>query len=278
VADGSTLTAIKVSDPSHGTLDTFNADGSFTYTPAANYNGDDSFTYKANDGLLDSIAATVSITVTAVNDVPVATDDSYSTSEDVTLNVAATGVLGNDVDIDSTITAVKITDPAHGTLTLNADGSFEYIPSPSWYGTDTFTYKANDGILDSNIATVTITINEVYEAPVADFTSTPSGLTVQFTSLFTGDWSSCAWDFENDGIVDSSDPNPSHTYPSAGTFTVKLTVTGPGGSDDQLSEITLNGPIDPPTAVPEFPSVALPAALIVGLLGAVFFLKSSKED
>jgi len=66
-----------------------NSNGSFTYVPAANYNGSDSFTYKANDGLADSGIATVSITITGVNDAPLAVNDSYTTPEDTTLNTAA---------------------------------------------------------------------------------------------------------------------------------------------------------------------------------------------
>src|SRR6185295_8874462 len=139
-----------------------------TYTPAANYNGADSFTFKANDGALDSNIATVTITVTSVDDAPVATNDSYTTDEDVALTVAAPGVLGNDTDVDSsTLTALIVAAPAHGNLTLNANGSFTYMPAANYNGLDTFTYKANDGTLDSNVATVTITVTSVEDAPVA---------------------------------------------------------------------------------------------------------------
>ena len=75
--DGDSLTCHPGDRPSHGTL-TLNANGCFTYTPAANYNGADSFTYKANDGTADSNMATVSLTVNPVNDAPVAAADSYS--------------------------------------------------------------------------------------------------------------------------------------------------------------------------------------------------------
>ena len=85
--------------PAHGTL-TLNADGSFTYTPDANFNGTDSFTYKANDGTADSNTATVTITVTAVNDAPVAANDTYTTNEDTPLTVTAPDVLANDTDVD----------------------------------------------------------------------------------------------------------------------------------------------------------------------------------
>src|SRR4029434_472401 len=88
--DGDTLSAVLVSQPTHGTL-SLNSNGSFSYVPAANYNGSDSFTYKANDGQADSGVATVSITITAVNDAPVAVNDSYTTAEDTALNVVVPG-------------------------------------------------------------------------------------------------------------------------------------------------------------------------------------------
>ena len=114
--DGDTLyRGARHRTPAHGTL-ALNADGSFTYTPAANYNGPDSFTYKANDGTADSNTATVTITVNAVNDAPVATADSYSTDEDTPLSVGAPGVLANDTDPEgSALNAVLVTGPAHGT-------------------------------------------------------------------------------------------------------------------------------------------------------------------
>jgi len=165
--DGNTLTAAKVTEPLHGTL-AFNADGSFTYTPAANYNGVDSFTYRVNDGTLDSNIATVNLTINPVNDAPVATDDSYSTSEDTVLTVPASGVLSNDIDVDADVlSAVLVNAPAHGTLTLNADGSFSYTPDANWNGSDSFTYQANDGTANSNIATVSLQVIAVNDAPVA---------------------------------------------------------------------------------------------------------------
>ena len=98
-----------------------------------------------------------------------AVNDSYTTAEDTALNVAAPGVLANDTDADSNpLTAVMVTGPAHGTLTLNADGSFTYTPAANYYGQDSFTYKANDGTADSNVATVSITVNPVNDAPTLD--------------------------------------------------------------------------------------------------------------
>src|SRR5438445_797221 len=148
--DGNTLTASVVANPAHGTV-TMGANGAFTYTPAANFNGSDSFTYKANDGLLDSNVATVALTINPVNDAPLAVNDSFATDEDTVLTITAPGVLGNDTDIDSpTLTAVVVTGPSHGALTLNANGSFTYTPVANFNGPDSFTYKANDGQADSN--------------------------------------------------------------------------------------------------------------------------------
>ena len=160
--DNDTLTAAIVSQPTHGTV-TLETDGSFTYTPDANYHGTDTFTYKANDGTHDSQAATVTITVNSINDVPVATADSYDIEVDGTLTVsAAQGVLGNDTDDDNdSLTAVAVTQPAHGTLTFNNDGSFTYKPDTEYRGNDTFTYKANDGTTNSAVATVTINVNAI---------------------------------------------------------------------------------------------------------------------
>src|SRR5439155_10316537 len=127
--EGDAIMAALVAGPTHGML-TLNADGSFTYMPAANYNGSDSFTYRANDGSANSNTATVSITVTGVNDAPVAVNDSYSVAEDNTLTVAAPGVIGNDTDVDGdALTAALVSGPAHGTLALNANGSFSYTPA-----------------------------------------------------------------------------------------------------------------------------------------------------
>src|SRR5439155_5590911 len=94
------LSAVLVSGPSHGTL-SLSSDGSFTYTPAANYNGGDSFVYQVNDGTADSNLATVSLTITAVNDAPVATAESYTTAEDTALTVnTAAGLLTHASEID----------------------------------------------------------------------------------------------------------------------------------------------------------------------------------
>ena len=120
----------------------------------------------ATDGT-HATTQTITVTVTNMNEAPIAADDSYQVDEEQTLTViAADGVLKNDTDSEhAALTATKLTDPAHGTLTLEADGSFTYTPDAEYTGTDSFTYEANDGVNASVAATVTITIGAVNDAP-----------------------------------------------------------------------------------------------------------------
>ncbi len=156
--DGDPLAAVLVSGPSHGSLK-LNADGSFSYTPTANYNGADSFTYRVHDGTADSNLAVVSLTVTAVNDAPVAANDAYAVKQDGVLSIAAAGVLANDKDIDGDpLTAATVTGPSHGTLVLGGNGGFVYTPTSGFSGTDGFTYVAGDGTLSSAVVSVAIQV------------------------------------------------------------------------------------------------------------------------
>ena len=107
---------------------------------------------------------------------PRATDDDYEVDEDDSLTIVAPGVLTNDTDDDGApLTAVLVTGTTDGTLTLNQDGSFTYAPDPDFNGADTFTYVANDGTEDSNVATVTIDVAPVDDRPVLD---TNTGVTL----------------------------------------------------------------------------------------------------
>ncbi len=161
------LRAALVSGPSHGTL-AFNYRGGFTYTPDANFFGTDSFTYKALDVLDESNVATVTLTVTPVNDPFLIQDDAYTLNEDEALVVDSPGVLANDSDPDGgEWTALVVSGPAHGTLTLAADGSFLYTPDENFHGEDAFTYRATDGTEFSDIATVSLTVADVNAPPVA---------------------------------------------------------------------------------------------------------------
>ena len=249
--DGETLTVTKVANPTHGAV-TLNANGSFTYTPNANFTGTDAFTYKASGGGSDSVVATVTITVDPVADVPVAVADAHSVNEDGVLNVAASGVLGNDTDPEGGLTAVKVSDPQHGTLTLNANGSFTYTPAANYNGPDSFTYKANDGAADSNVATVTITVNAVNDPPTAvnDAYTTPTAvpLVVPAPGLLTNDS-----DVEGSTMTAVKVADPEHgtvTVNTNGSFTYTPEVgfTGPdtftykasdGTADSNVATVTV---------------------------------------
>lgn len=158
---GNTLTFRIVRNASLGYVTiTDTATGAYTYTPITNINGTDSFDFVANDGANDSNVATITITIIA-NRPPVAVADAYLvTQPGGTLVINAPGVLTNDSDPDSDpITAIQLTQPAHGTLSASANGSFTYVHDGSANYTDSFTYRASDGSKTSNTTTVTLAIN-----------------------------------------------------------------------------------------------------------------------
>jgi VCBS repeat-containing protein len=183
--DGDVLGFSSVDGPDHGTLTI--ASNVAKYTPAPNYSGTDSFTFRASDGSL-SDTGHITITVRPVNDPPTAQADGYSLDEDTTLTVVAPGVLGNDADDDSdALTAVLARGPAHGTLVLNADGSLAYTPNANYNGPDSFTYRASDGRLSSDAVTVSLTVRPVNDAPTVrggdDATVDEGGATVALTAI-----------------------------------------------------------------------------------------------
>jgi hypothetical protein len=160
--DGDSVTAVLVIGPAHGTL-ALNGDGSLIYTPAVNYHGPDSFTYRAFDGEFHSNIATVSLTVNPINDAPIASSDGYSVDQNASLAVSAVeGVLANDSDVDGDqLTVALVAGPANGSLTLHADGSFAYVPAFRFHGADSFTYQAGDGEFVTAPVTVTVTVKRV---------------------------------------------------------------------------------------------------------------------
>jgi uncharacterized repeat protein (TIGR02543 family) len=156
------LTYIIATNPSHGTLSVI-ASNSVTYTPATNYFGADSFAFRATDGALTSTPATVSITVTPVNDAPVAQAQSVSTPKDMARVIT---LVATDVDTN-VLTYAVVTGPLHGTLSVISSNSITYTPATNYFGADSFTFKANDGLLDSAPATVSIMVTFFNTAPVA---------------------------------------------------------------------------------------------------------------
>lgn len=190
--DGDALSATITRGAANGTIVLNPLTGAFDYTPNPNFFGTDSFEYRASDGSLSS-TATVTITVINVNEPPVGTADTYTTAEDNALNViAANGVLSNDNDIDSDpLTAVLVTGPTNGTLTLNPNGSFSYTPATNFNGVDSFTYLPNDGTESGAAVTVTINVTPVNDAPVgvpdSFSTNEDQALTILLASLVAND-------------------------------------------------------------------------------------------
>ncbi len=175
--DGQSITFFEVSGPMHGSL-TVNSNGTFEYIHDGSETTSDSFTFRVFDGTLYSPAATVSITVNPVNDAPVANPYSFSVDEGETYNGMLTG--SDPEDDELTFSVVDL--PVNGTLTINADGTFEYVHDGSETLADSFTFRVFDGALYSSGALVRVTINSVNDAPVAD----PDAFTVAEGGTFNG--------------------------------------------------------------------------------------------
>ncbi|PPC84534.1 MAG: hypothetical protein CTY31_13745 [Hyphomicrobium sp.] len=169
-ADGDLLNGITpVVGPTNGTL-VLNANGTFTYTPNANFHGSDSFTYRITDGNGTFSNATVSLTILPVNDAPVAANSSLTTIEDQ----AFIGVLpvATDVDGDSLTYALGATAPQHGNVVINSDGTYTYVPDANYSGVDSFTYFVNDGKATVE-RTVTVLVTPFNDVPTINTIPTP---------------------------------------------------------------------------------------------------------
>jgi alpha-tubulin suppressor-like RCC1 family protein/PKD repeat protein len=231
--DGDSLTYSVVIPPTYGTIT--GTASNVTYTPNANYNGSDSFKFKVNDGSEDSKIATVSITVNPVNDPPIANSQSISTNEDTSVNILLTT---SDIDGDS-LTYSVVTQPTNGTLSGNAPNLI-YTPSLNYYGSDSFTYKANDGQADSNVATVSITVNSVNDLPIV---SAGGDATINEGSTFSGSgsfedpdpdtWTATVDYGDGSGIqpltLTGKTFNLTNVYADNGIYTVTVVVTDNNG-------------------------------------------------
>ena len=191
------LTWTIVAGPSNGVLS--GTAPNLTYTPNANFNGPDSFTFRANDGSADSNVATFSITVAPVNDAPVATNGSASTNEDVAVAATASAT---DVDGDA-LTYTIVTGPTNGTLS-GTGPNWTYTPAANYFGPDSFTFTATDGTATSNTATFSLTVVSVNDAPVA---AAGSASTNEDTAVAT---TLSATDVENDALTWTIVANPSN--------------------------------------------------------------------
>ena len=246
--DADALTFAVVAGPANGTLS--GTAPNFTYTPTANFNGADSFTFKANDGTVDSPVATVSISVTAVNDAPVASAQSVSTAEDSAKAITLAGV---DQD-GNTLTFAVVGAPTKGTLSGTAP-NLTYTPTANLNGSDSFTFKANDGTVDSPVATVSITITAVNDAPVAAAQSVGTDRNVAKSVTLSGtdvDVDSLTFTVVSQptrGTLSGTAPNltytPNNNVTGADSFTFKA---NDGTVDSATATVSINIATGPNTA------------------------------
>jgi VCBS repeat-containing protein len=203
--DGDALSVNITAAPQHGTL-TQNTDGTWTYVPEANWSGADVVDYEVSDGTV-STATRLTFVINAVNDAPVLADQMLAGNEDTTIsgNLLATAT---DVDSSNLGTAI-VAGPQHGQLSVGVDGSFTYTPEANYNGADSFSYKVNDGELDSNVATVSLTVTPVNDAPVAN----PIAATLAEDGSITLDLLASAFDVDGDPLTVSV------TNPQSGTLT-----------------------------------------------------------
>jgi len=270
--DVDTLTYTVVTQPGQGTLSGIGA--SLTYTSPSDWSGSTSFTFKVNDGTEDSNTATVTITVGASNDAPVASNQSQSTAEDT---AASLTLSASDNDATS-LTYTLVTNPSNGTLTTNPSApAYSYTPNLNFNGSDSFTWRASDGTTNSNTATFTLTVTPANDAPVAN-AQTAIALEDTNTSL-----SLSATDLDGDALTYSIVTSPANgtltgtgslrtyladsNYTGADSFTFKAN-DGTLDSNAATVSITVAAVSDPPTADPQSVSTTEDVALPITLSGS----------
>lgn len=166
--DGDSLTFSTLSAPTHGTL-TLSTAGAYSYKPFADYFGTDTFTYSVNDGAATN-TYTVTVNVTSTNDAPSASNTFYNVNEDATYS----GSLPTATDPEGdSYTYSQGSLPSHGTVTINSDGTFSYVPSANYHGSDSFTYVVKDINNATSTYTVTMGVQSIDDLPViVDFSNT----------------------------------------------------------------------------------------------------------
>ncbi len=275
--DTDPLTFSIVSGPTNGSLGSIGApsctdyacSATVTYTPGLNYQGPDSFTFRVNDGTVNSNTSTVSITINSVNDDPDAVDDEATVAEDSGANTI--DVRANDTDVDGTLTVTAVTQGTHGSVAItNAGADVSYTPAANYFGSDSFTYTIDDGNGGSDTATVSVTVTNVQDLPDAvDDEATvaeDSGAntinvrvndtdvdedTLTVTAVTQGTNGSVA--ITNSGADVSYTPNANFFGNDSFTYTVS---DGNGGFDTATVMVTVTNVQDAPDAVNDAATIA----------------------
>ncbi|WP_177175901.1 Ig-like domain-containing protein [Sphingopyxis sp. YR583] len=173
--DGDTLGYTVTTAPANGIV-TVNTDGSYTYTPNANFNGTDSFAVSVSDGNGGTTLVTIPVTVTPVNDAPVASSPPETAVEDTPVS----GIITSSDSDGDPLTFAVTTAPANGSVTVNPDGSYTYTPNANFNGSDSFTVTVSDGNGGTALVTIPIAVTPVNDAPVA---SAPPATTAEDTPV-----------------------------------------------------------------------------------------------
>ncbi|WP_417348369.1 retention module-containing protein, partial [Ferrimonas sp.] len=250
--DGDSLVISGVANATNGSV-VLNADGTVTFTPDANFNGQATFEYTISDGNGGFDTATVTIDVGAVDDLTAA-DDSISTQEDTSVSGS---VAGNDSTTSGgSLSFALATDAANGSVTMNADGTYTYTPNDNYHGTDSFTYTVTDAASgESSTQTVTITVGSVDDLSAGDDSNATqedtavSGTVAGNDSTTSGgDLSfALATDAANGSVVMNADGTytytPNANYHGTDTFTYTVTDAASGESSTQTVTITV-GSVD----------------------------------
>jgi hypothetical protein len=253
--DGDPL-AVTAASAVNGSV-TINPDGTISYTPNAHFNGPDTITYTISDGNGGASTATVTVTVNAVNDPPVAANDTASTNEDAPVTIP---VLANDSDPEGNPLTITAAIAANGTVTTNPDGTISYTPNPNFNGTDTITYTISDGQGGTSTATVSVTVNPVEDPPVAanDIATTDEDTPVTISVLANdvdpdGDPLTVTTAMASNGTVTINADGTIGYMPNAnfnGTDTITYTISdGNGGASTATVTVTVKAVNDPPLVV-----------------------------
>ena len=253
--DGNPLTVTAASAP-NGTV-VINPDGTVTYTPNPNFNGTDTITYTISDGQGGVSTTTVTVTVNAVNDPPVAVNDTGTTPEDTPVTLT---VLTNDTDVDGDKLTLTGATATNGTVTVNPDGTITFTPAPNFNGTAVVTYTISDGKGGTSTATATITVSPVNDPPVAanDLATANEDTPVRIpvlandTDVDGNPLTVTAASASNGTVVINPDGSVTYTpKPNFnGTDTITYTISdGQGGFSTATVTVTVAPVNDPPVAV-----------------------------